>query len=176
MSGIVGFAGARSGIIGTTVGTPVTDLSTATFPTGHVLQMKTSTGSDMDGGPSDSVFKTPTTPHLSFDNDLGSTSNPVLILWCGQVIKHDSITASKMLGYMNGGGFASGLSGPHVVIGELENFTTGQRSGVSVQIVDTNPGTLTPAYFIYWSPSGAGYTPSMEVKSSQGMTLIEFQG
>jgi len=38
MTGIVNSTGAKSGIIGTTVGTPVTDLSTATFPAGHVIQ------------------------------------------------------------------------------------------------------------------------------------------
>jgi len=38
MTGIVNSTGAKSGIIGTTVGTPVTDLSTATFPAGHVVK------------------------------------------------------------------------------------------------------------------------------------------
>jgi len=41
MTGIVNSTGAKSGIIGTTVGTPVTDLSTATFPAGHVIQTVT---------------------------------------------------------------------------------------------------------------------------------------
>ena len=174
MSGIVNTTGARSGVVGTTVGTPVTDLSTATFPTGHVLQLKTD-ATIATGGPSDSTFSTPPSG-LSFDNNLGSTSNPVLILWSGQVVKHDSVTASSMLGFINGGSFAAGISGPKVVADELKNFSNQQRSGVSVQIVDSNPGTLTPAYFIFWSPNGAGSTPSMEAISTQGMTIIEFQG
>jgi len=44
MTGIVNSTGARSGVIGTTVGTPVTDLSTATFPAGHVIQTSLVTG------------------------------------------------------------------------------------------------------------------------------------
>jgi len=80
MTGIVNSTGAKSGIIGTTVGTPVTDLSTATFPDGHVIQVVSIAASDVYSGAGNS-FDDQIMANPSCSITLSSATNKVLVLW-----------------------------------------------------------------------------------------------
>jgi len=66
MTGIVNSTGARSGVIGTTVGTPVTDLSTATFPAGHVINTTYQSWSGLSSDGTTSLDLARTTPEGRF--------------------------------------------------------------------------------------------------------------
>ena len=154
MTGIVNSTGAKSGIIGTTVGTPVTDLATATFPAGHVIQV-ISDKYETVGGASDLTVSTTAeaTPADGFGSNLSvditpkQTNSKIHISFQGMNV-HTHTYAGNMgvllfIFCSVAGGTFTNVTGDAFLAGVFNN---GSASGEWIEVVEHIWYLHTPSY------------------------------
>ena len=122
--------------------------SGVTFPAGHILQIKNHLPSDLSA--QTSSLNWPSTA-LGFDNAI-QTSSDVLVWFFATFYKADTTLEAHTDAYFNGGGFASGTGGPRLINGGLYRLGNQyERAYAAYGVVDTNPGSTTPTYNIYFA-------------------------
>jgi len=140
MTGIVNSTGARSGIIGTTVGTPAG---------GIVLQVKTHLPAFVALGTTSQNW--PSTA-LGFDNPIIASSH-VLMFFSATFEDTVAGATNHVNVYFNGGGLDAGTSGRQIMSAEMyqNSGIAAVRTNVSGHTLDTAPPSTTPTYNLWFT-------------------------
>ena len=141
------------------------------MPAGHCVQVKNHyvpPGSDRTLSASGSVHSS----DLGFDNPITS-GNHVLVMWSSEMAKSNTTNNFYIMLYLSGGGLGSDDSGKRIGNSIFYGWgtTNDVREYISANILDTNPGSVSPTYNAY-----AVHSSSVNcVYRHMTMTLMEIQ-
>ena len=154
----------------TVTGSPTLNLNNATFPSGHIIQVKTIPLGDQAQTSSD--FSLPSSA-AGFDNAIQSDSD-VLVTVDGQYIQR--ATGGHVNIYIVGGGFGSGSSSSAKIAENHNSYGGGQhmRATCSGTHIDTAPGSTNPTYQVFYDIASGQYQITAS-ESTSTITLLEIK-